>query len=232
MDTQSWPRFITFKKDTLLPSSTRDTLMDKAVWHSFRECWSVYYNSVDNAGNVVLCHENRVARGRRDTLPPAARRLDGDLMGKIPDELRIIIARNIRECRATKYPGRGGGKKCAEAFGVSPQQWSPWERGARTPDEERLSRLAGFFGVTVEYLRRDNRVKPEEEREPDPSAAASERGCFTFMNPRMADDGADGRTVYVPVFVLLPNLPEDMSVLCDQFNAAMNGGKISGGPSA
>lgn len=83
-------------------------------------------------------------------------------MGKIPNELREIIARNIRECRIKKFPGRGGGKKCAETFGVSPQQWSPWERGMRTPDELRLSQIAEFFGVTVEFLRRDNSVKKPE----------------------------------------------------------------------
>ncbi len=81
-------------------------------------------------------------------------------MGKIPNELREIIARNIKECRLKKFPGRGGGKRCAEAFGVSPQQWSPWERGMRTPDEVRLSQLAEFFGVTVEWMRRDNRPQP------------------------------------------------------------------------
>lgn len=84
-------------------------------------------------------------------------------MGKIPDELRQTIARNIRNCRNKKYPGRGGGKKCAEAFGVSPQQWSPWERGMRTPDEYRLSQIAKFFDVTVEYLRRDNNPAPREQ---------------------------------------------------------------------
>lgn len=77
-------------------------------------------------------------------------------MGKIPKELRDTIARNIRNCRMNKFPGRGGGKKCAEAFGVSPQQWSPWERGMRTPDEYRLSQIAKFFDVSVEFLRRDN----------------------------------------------------------------------------
>lgn len=84
-------------------------------------------------------------------------------MGKIPNELRETIAKNIRECRMKKFPGRGGGKKCAESFGVSPQQWSPWERGMRTPDELRLSQIADFFGVTVEFLRRDNSVKKPEE---------------------------------------------------------------------
>lgn len=82
-------------------------------------------------------------------------------MGKIPNELKATIAKNIRECRLKKFPGRGGGKKCAEAFGVSPQQWSPWERGMRTPDELRLMQIADFFDVTVEYLRRDNSAKTD-----------------------------------------------------------------------
>lgn len=77
-------------------------------------------------------------------------------MGRIPDSLREAIGRNIRDCRVKKFPGRGGAKKCAEAFGVSPQQWSPWEKGTRMPDELRLQKLAEFFGVTVEDLRRDN----------------------------------------------------------------------------
>lgn len=74
-------------------------------------------------------------------------------MGKIPPELKRTIAANIRACRMKKFPGRGGGKMCAEALGVSPQQWSPWERGKRTPDEARLSQIADFFGVTAEFLR-------------------------------------------------------------------------------
>ncbi len=77
-------------------------------------------------------------------------------MGKIPDELRRTIAANIRTCRSKKFPGTGGSKRCAKAFGVSPQQWSPWECGVRTPDETRLVKLAEFFGVTVEYLRTDH----------------------------------------------------------------------------
>lgn len=83
-------------------------------------------------------------------------------MGKMPIELRNTIARNIRECRKKKYPGRGGSKKCAEEFGVSPQQWSPWECGKRTPDEDRLAKIARFFDVDVEYLRRDKSLPPPE----------------------------------------------------------------------
>lgn len=76
----------------------------------------------------------------------------------MPDALRETIARNIRDCRLRKFPGRGGGKRCAESFGVSPQQWSPWESGKRTPDELRLEQIADFFGTTVEWFRRDHRL--------------------------------------------------------------------------
>ncbi|MCC8190320.1 MAG: helix-turn-helix transcriptional regulator [Planctomycetes bacterium] len=78
-------------------------------------------------------------------------------MGKMPNALRENIARNIRDCRLKNFPGRGGGKRCAESFGVSPQQWSPWESGKRTPDELRLEEIAKFFGTTVEWFRRDHR---------------------------------------------------------------------------
>jgi Predicted transcriptional regulators len=73
-------------------------------------------------------------------------------MARIPDELRQVIARNIKHCRLQRFSGRGGVKKCAEAFGVMPQQWSPWEKGRRTPDKSRMQQIASFFGVTVDYL--------------------------------------------------------------------------------
>ncbi len=132
-------------------------------------------------------------------------------MGKSPGELRETIARNIRECRMKKYPGRGGGKKCAEAF-----------------------------GVTVEYLRRDNRPKQEQGSpgrvEPPPLMPGG--GSFDFITPHVAYPSGNpasrgGKdTVYVPVFVLLPYLPDDMKALYEQFNAAMNGGQSGGKPSA
>ena len=109
-------------------------------------------------------------------------------MGKIPEELREIISRNIRECRMKKYPGRGGSKKCAEEFNVSPQQWSPWENGKRTPDEIRLEQLARFFDKTVEYMRRDNRPGRQTEseaeaQEPPPEANETTPGYQAPPNP-------------------------------------------------
>lgn len=94
-------------------------------------------------------------------------------MGKIPVELRNTIAENIRTCRRAFFPGRGGGKKCAEAFGVSPQQWSLWERAMRTPDELRLRQIADFFGVQQEWLRRNNSGKYPSGKDLAPQDPAS-----------------------------------------------------------
>ncbi len=79
-------------------------------------------------------------------------------MGKVPVDLRHNIAANIRHCRSNRYPMWGGSKKCAEDFGVSPQQWSQWERGKHMPDEYRMIEIAAFFGVSTEFLRRDNEL--------------------------------------------------------------------------
>lgn len=76
--------------------------------------------------------------------------------------MRKIVAANIRACRKKRFPGHGGAKKCADAFGVSPQQWSPWERGVRNPDAMRLRQIAEFFGVTEEFLRTDPKVAAEK----------------------------------------------------------------------
>lgn len=67
-------------------------------------------------------------------------------------ELRSIVGENIKYCREKRFPGLGGGKECAEAFGVSPQQWSPWELGKRLPKEKRLKEIAEFFGTTMEWM--------------------------------------------------------------------------------
>lgn len=90
-------------------------------------------------------------------------------MSKIPEELRLTIARNIKQCRLATFPGWGGGKRCAETFGVKPQQWSPWERGVRTPDEQHMQKLAAFFNVSVEYLRtHQGDYQPPEPPVPSP----------------------------------------------------------------
>ncbi len=109
---------------------------------------------------------------------------------------------NSNECRLKRYPGRGGTKKCAEALGVSSQQRSPWERGKRTPDESRLRRIAEFFGVTVEFLRRDNRARcipPEPEQPTQPPPSASDGGSFVFMNPLASSSPSEKQYIIIAV---------------------------------
>ena len=80
-------------------------------------------------------------------------------MGRIPKNLKQIIGKNLRAYRMRRFPGYGGSKKCAEALGVSQQQWSTWESGRRMPDEVRLIEIAAFFSVSVEDLRRESLAK-------------------------------------------------------------------------
>ncbi len=76
-------------------------------------------------------------------------------MARTSKRVRMILASNIQALKKKKFPGRGGSKKCADALGVTPQQWSPWEIGTRGPDEETLEAIAKLFGVTVDELLRE-----------------------------------------------------------------------------
>ncbi len=142
--------------------------------------------------------------------------MKGLSMGRIPDELRKIIAANIRAERMKKFPGRGGCQKCAEAIGVSPQQWSPWEHGTRTPDEMRLRQLADLFGVTVEHMRCDHassdntpntRTSPANEpRSPAPSlhtATCTESEIIWQMQRLFSGVASDGQRLHVSLNIIL-----------------------------
>ena len=111
---------------------------------------------------------------------------------RIPIPLRAIIARNIRRCRFQKFGGRGGSKLCAEAFGVTLQQWSPWERGRRTPSESRLAKMAEFFGVTVEWMCRENGPLPGPQGLPSPSPDFGEGAPPQGIGQNLSNIGAFG----------------------------------------
>lgn len=67
-------------------------------------------------------------------------------------ELRHVIAWRINEGRLAAYPHRGGLKTCAEEFGVAPQQWSQYESGNRTPEDQNLERIAKHLKTSVQHL--------------------------------------------------------------------------------
>ncbi|MCC8180085.1 MAG: helix-turn-helix transcriptional regulator [Planctomycetes bacterium] len=111
------------------------------------------------------------------------------------------------QAKAVSY--RGGSGKCAHDFGVSPQQWSPWERGTRTPDGLRLTQIADFFHITVDDLLRDDRKNAEGESASAQHDREQDGGAFRFVGPdaavRFGMRGGGGmgnkNTVSVPVFV-------------------------------
>lgn len=80
-------------------------------------------------------------------------------------ELRDIIAWRITDARNTRFPGRGGAKKCAAEFRVSDQQWSQYENARRTPDDEKLKLIARMLGVTFESLKTPPDDWPEKRRQ-------------------------------------------------------------------
>lgn len=67
-------------------------------------------------------------------------------------ELRGIIAWRITEGRNRVFPGRGGQGRCAREFGVSPQQWSQYESGHRTPEDQNLAEIAKHLKTTAKAL--------------------------------------------------------------------------------
>lgn len=117
-------------------------------------------------------------------------------MARTPKNIRMIIAGNIQRLKEQKFPGRGGSKKCADALGVTPQQWSPWEIGTRGPDEKTLKAIAKMFGVTVDDLLR------EPEPKPAPAPVAPVVPVSSFM-PSPAAGQATGSGEFVEIMNLL-----------------------------
>lgn len=72
--------------------------------------------------------------------------------------IATLIGCNLEKLRKQKFPGHGGAKKCAETFGVAPQAWNGWEKGAKTPGDANQRKLAEFFGITVGELRGDEKA--------------------------------------------------------------------------
>lgn len=143
-------------------------------------------------------------------------------MGKMPEYLRRIIASNIAWQRKKKFPERGGSKKCAILFGVSPQQWSPWERGNHTPDETRLEQIANFFDVDVAFMRYphiDNPLIPRDllpenaasKQSPNPSPKSNSKKVSLPKTHAPAPSQPDGRSEVHTLINLrvIKQLPDD-----------------------
>lgn len=74
-------------------------------------------------------------------------------MRKKDDITTKNVAVNIQRLRSIKFPGHGGQKEAAKAFGVALQMWNAWEKGRVFPSDSYQRKIADFFKVNVEELR-------------------------------------------------------------------------------
>jgi len=68
---------------------------------------------------------------------------------KTPDEIDVLVGRNIRIHRMAKCLSQ---KELAERIGVTFQQVQKYEKGVNRIGSGRLIRIAGVLGVTVMTL--------------------------------------------------------------------------------
>ena len=80
------------------------------------------------------------------------------------EQIRAIIAYNISELRLRAGMTQ---QELAEKLNYTDKAVSKWERGESVPDISVLARIAGIFGVTVDYLITDHRLGRNAE---DPAA--------------------------------------------------------------
>ena len=107
------------------------------------------------------------------------------------------ISESIRSSRIRLFPGHGGQRKAAEAFGIDYGVWNKWEAGRKVPTEANQRRLAEFFGIPVGELRGDwPSPAPNESTESVDISGVNKRGYGDFIIPVMAlalaaEDGSE-----------------------------------------
>lgn len=111
------------------------------------------------------------------------------------EDERLIIAYHIRQL-SDQYNTNA---ECADKFGVPASQWSAWVNGRRTPEDERLPKIADFLGTSVEELKT---APPnwEEEKAKMQQRLAKKKGKDAAIVPEQSthtvaktseDDGTD-----------------------------------------
>lgn len=119
-------------------------------------------------------------------------------MKKIPQKLRLTVAGNLLHCRATRFPGKGGSKKCADTLGITQQQWSQWELGKRMPGECWLAKIAEFFGTTTHWLRDKHDFHDDAVQKMDVSLEAGDMRAF-FQRLELALSHPDRGDIVVSI---------------------------------
>ena len=88
------------------------------------------------------------------------------------EDLKIIIGKNLAALRKKKKMTQ---IELAEHFECSDKAVSKWEQGATTPDIETLQKLCDFYGVTLDYLTKEENIeKPELNTKRDKQILANQ----------------------------------------------------------
>lgn len=77
--------------------------------------------------------------------------------------------------------------KVAKETGVSQSTLSDWKRGVSTPKQDKLQKLADYFGVTVDYLMTGKTEAPEEKKNP----FSDLKGIYLSYAKEAQDSGID-----------------------------------------
>lgn len=87
------------------------------------------------------------------------------------EELKIVVGKNLAALRKKKKLTQ---IELAEKFNYSDKAVSKWEQGATLPDLETLKQLCDFYGVSIDYLTKEENIK-------DPHVETQETN-ITFIN--------------------------------------------------
>lgn len=77
--------------------------------------------------------------------------------------------------------------KVAKETGVPQSTLSDWKRGKSTPKQDKLQKIADYFGVTVDYLMTGKNDQPEEKKNP----YSNLKGIYLSYAKEAQDSGID-----------------------------------------
>lgn len=89
-----------------------------------------------------------------------------------------MLSEKIRELRRTKGLSQ---EELADKLNVSRQAVSKWETSAAVPTTETLIELADCFGVSLDYLLRDDCSHKQSKRPPEPKKRSAARRTLGIL---------------------------------------------------
>lgn len=72
------------------------------------------------------------------------------------EDLKIIVGKNLSSLRKARKMTQA---ELADKFNYSDKAISKWEQGATLPDIETLKQLCDFYGVTLDYLTKEENIE-------------------------------------------------------------------------